>query len=283
MNYIEVIKAVWKWYQSSMLEPNDYCLMMRLIAISNDDMGWEDCFLRNNYELIGTTKLSYKQLQNSRNKLQQLGLISFEQRNGLANCKYKIHFKALLNLSKKSEGVAKVTARLRQGEGVDKLNLNETKLNDSFSEPQAASVVPKKNRTEKETTEYWGKLVEAWFDFYGLRFKDEAQQPQKPVFNKKEGEHLKKIISYLKKKSIEAGKEWEEEYAIKCLRGFLFKAWNHDTWFQNNFELGNMLSKFNAITNSNGNGNGKSNSNRSEKPATNAAAIGSHISYDTAI
>ncbi|HNY55701.1 MAG TPA: hypothetical protein PKI86_08745 [Chitinophagales bacterium] len=157
MNYIEVDKCLLKWYVSSFLEPNDYCLMKRLISISNDDMGWGECFMRNNYEIIGTTKLSYKQLCNSRNKLSQLGLISFYQKNGNPNCKYEIHFDILTsnsfasplpNLSKKSEAKVKVSQRFSQGGGIDNIKLNKTKQN---KESVANATTPKSNL--KETLE----------------------------------------------------------------------------------------------------------------------------------
>jgi len=196
-NYIDVIKAVWKWYQSSILEPNDYCLMMRLIAISNDDMGWENCFLRNNYELIGTTKLSYKQLQNSRNKLSQTGLISFEQRNGNANCRYEIHFSALLNLSKKVKAKGKVTERFGKGEGVVKLNtnldLNET--SNSHSSPDGEV-------EEKIKTLYWKKFVETWFSFFGEKFKHENGVSKSQGSKLHRQNNSKKLLSTCRKSAM---------------------------------------------------------------------------------
>ena len=240
-NYIEVVKAVWRKYQSSILEPNDYCLMMRLIAISNDDMGWENCFFRNNYELSGTTKLSMKQLTNSRNKLQQTGLISFEQRNGIANCKYEIHFDVLLDLCKKSKGQGKVRERLGKGDGIDKLNKTELNNSKSHCEPQADS-------PEKEKTEHWKILVETWFDFYSKHFKTEEGNPKKPIFKGTQQKNLKDIIGELKKICIENKSEWTQENAKKYLERFFDKAYNHDQWMKTNYELGNMLSKFNSIT-----------------------------------
>lgn len=242
-NYIEVVKAVWKKYQSSILEPNDYCLMMRLIAISNDDMSWKNCFLRNNYELSGTTKLSMKQLTNSRNKLQQTGLISFEQRNGIANCKYEIHYDVILDLCKKSKGLGKVRERLGKGNGIHKLN-NTTKLNNtskSHCEPQAVS-------PEKDKTEYWKVLVDTWFDFYSKHFKTEEGNPKKPIFKGSQQKNLKDIIGELKKICIENKSDWTQENAVRYLERFFERAYNHDQWMKTNYELGNMLSKFNSIT-----------------------------------
>lgn len=245
-NYIDVTKAVWKWYQSSILEPNDYCLMMRLIAICNDDMGWEDCFLRNNYELIGSTKLSYKQLQNSRNKLQQLGLISFEQRNGLPNARYKIDFQTLLNLSKKSKGLGKVTARLGKGEGVD--NINKTKLNIISSEK--ISEEPIKEPTKKKEAieiKHWKALVDVWFTFYKKQYLIE------PTFNGVASKNFKEIINRLEKMPRPGPFEWSESYAVASLQKFLEKAYE-DSWLQKNYLLQNLANQFDKIVTPKNNG-----------------------------
>ena len=238
MNYIDVIKAVWKWYQSSILEPNDYCLMMRLIAISNDDMGWEDCFLRNNYELIGSTKLSYKQLHHSRNKLQQLGLISFNQRNGNPNCRYEIDFEALLKLSKKSKAEGKVTARLGKGEGVDKLN--KTKLNNSFSDGD-----PPEPKKEKEVLAYWKEFVEKFDEFYLEKFKSKYN------YLEKDFAALKKIYKFLKNRAAAKNSEFTEPLLLESLIFFLSKAWEKDDWLKQNFTISNCLGQFNQIVNGN--------------------------------
>lgn len=112
----------------------------------------------------------------------------------------------------------------------------------------------------KKVIDYWDKLVEAWHNFYGKHFKNQDGTPAKPIFNAVQGAHLKKICEHLKKISIDAAKEWTEKYAVYCLNGFLQKAWDHDQWLKNNFELANLLSKINSITNKiiNGNDNTKS-------------------------
>lgn len=259
MNYIEVIKAVWKWYQSSILEPNDYCLMMRLIAISNDDMGWENCFLRNNYELVGSTKLSYKQFHLCRNKLQQVGLITFDQRNGLPNCRYEIHFETILslslksklngkkkeektepplpNLSQKSKGNAKVRQRLRQGEGVDKLN--QTKLNQT----KHFSPADKSAEPIKTDLVYWKGFIENWHVWYKTKF-DSGYS-----FLNQDFAHLKKIYKFLENRATQKQKEFTEQVLLDSFQFFLEKAWHKDDWLRKNFTISNVLSQFNSIVN----------------------------------
>lgn len=139
---------------------------------------------------------------------------------------------------------------------------------DSAETPPPAAIIPIKERKrnerskshsgarapavgKKDKTEYWKKLVAAWYDFYGQRFKkDDGVTPAKPMFNDVQGEHLKHIMGYLKTIALEAKREWSEEYAVYCLRGFLQKGFDHDNWLKTHFELGNLLSKFNSITNS---------------------------------
>lgn len=234
MNYIDVIKALWKWYQSSILEPNDYCLMMRLIAISNDDMGWEDCFLRNNYELIGSTKLSFKQLTNSRNKLQQIGLISFVQKNGLPNCKYEIHYEALLDLGKKGKAEGKVRQRFGKGDGIDKLN--QTKQNHLLS----GGKPPAKKKAVAETTLHWKALVDAWFVFY------KKEKGDDPTFDGQHKAHFKKIIEKLKARADKKNVEWTESAATERLRLFLENAVK-DRWIRENLLLSNLEKMFDKI------------------------------------
>lgn len=248
MNYIEVIKAVWKWYQSSILEPNDYCLMMRLIAISNDDMGWEDCFLRNNYELIGSTKLSYKQIHHSRNKLQQIGLISFDQRNGLANAKYKIHYEALLDLSKKGKAEGKVRERLGKGEGVVKLN--KTKLNNSFS---GGKKPPTQKKDYLVKNLYWKSFIETFEIFYRQK-KEECY-----AYMAKDWGCLDKIYKFLKKRAEVKNNEWTQELMNQSFNFFLKKAYEKDDWLKKNFSIPNILSQFNQITNGNSKTSDKTN------------------------
>lgn len=110
----------------------------------------------------------------------------------------------------------------------------------------------------KETTKYWKKLVDAWFEFYGNRFKKDDNSSAKPIFNKTQAGILKQIIDHLEKIATESKRDWTEEYAVYCLKGFLQKGWNHDEWIRKNFELGNLLTKFNSITNKNLNGNNDS-------------------------
>jgi len=110
----------------------------------------------------------------------------------------------------------------------------------------------------KETTKYWKKLVDAWFEFYGKRFKKDDNSPAKPIFNKTQAGILKQIIDHLEKIATESKRDWTEEYAVYCLKGFFQKGWNHDEWIRKNFELGNLPTKFNSITNKNLNGNNDS-------------------------
>lgn len=150
-----------------------------------------------------------------------------------------------VNAGIKAEETPKKTEETNKG--------NKKKEKEINSKSHSGAIAPVR---EKIVTQYWGKLVEAWFDFYGKRFLDEKKQPIKPIFNKTHGKFLQQIVKNLELAAKQASREWTEEYAVYCLRGFLQKAFDHDDWLRNNFELGNMLAKFNSIKNSKGsNGN----------------------------
>lgn len=116
---------------------------------------------------------------------------------------------------------------------------------------------------------YWPKIVDAWFDFYGQKFTDNSGQPKKPIFTAVHGSHLKKIGGHLKKICESKGKTWDEETARKYHLHFFNTAWKHDDWLKENFELSNLLSKFNSIVNTTKNAT----NDNSAKIGTSAARI----------
>lgn len=140
-----------------------------------------------------------------------------------------------------------------KAEVIDKVK--ESKVKKSNSKSHSGAIAP--GKVDKgEPTKYWKILVSAWFDFYGRRFKNEDQSAAKPIFNKAQGDQLRKIVTHLQKIAEGSNRQWTEEYAEYCLRGFFQKAYDHDEWLRLNFELANMLSKFNSIINTSKETNG---------------------------
>jgi predicted transcriptional regulator len=137
----------------------------------------------------------------------------------------------------------------------------ESKTKTKTSKSHSGDKAPVKQK--KEPTEHWAKLVDVWFVFYGENFKNpETNIPVKPKFGKIDGEHLREIIKSLKKLADGFNYAWTEEYAARCLLGFLKKAFT-DNWLKTHFELKNLNSNFNSITHTNQN-------NGTEKTGTSA-------------
>ena len=244
MNYIEQIKGFWIAQDVHQLGTSEIALYFYLLEVCNKT-GWTGTFNRNNYKVMTDLSIrSYKTLQSIRDKLSNAEVLVFVQKNGEANVSYK-----LIELGKKYLGKGEGSGEGKGkglGEGSGKEKINQTK-------PNQASSVAKPTAEKKNITEYWEQLVKTWFDFYGEHFKKTDQTPAEPIFNAAQGKNLKSIIGHLKKMTKN---EWTENYAVHCFRKFLTTAINHDEWMKNNFELTNLLTKFNSITNKkNGTGN----------------------------
>lgn len=238
MNYLEQIKGFWIAQEVYQLGTCEIALYFYLLEVCNKT-GWAGTFNRNNYKVMSDLSIrSYKTLQSVRDKLSNAEVLVFVQKNGEANVTYK-----LVDLGKKylgkGEGSGKGLGE-GKGKGSGKEKINQTKPN------QTSSSDGKPPAEKKITTEYWDQLVKTWFDFYGEHFKKPDKTPALPIFNAAQGKSLKGIVGHLKKMTKN---DWTEDYAIHCLRKFLTTAIKHDEWIKNNFELGNLLTKFNSITN----------------------------------
>ncbi len=256
MNYITQIKEFWIAQEANQLSTNEVALYFYLLEVNNK-LNWNDTFKRNNAKISADLSMSFKTMQQTRNKLQQVGLIQFKTQNGNPNASYQI-----VELGKNSNGSGEGNGRglgeglgggIGRGLGRDKIN--QTKPNQTSSNSHSGAAAPAK----KNEIEFWDLLVKAWFDFYEQKFS------AKPIFNATQASFLKKIVIHLKKVSLAAGKEWTENYANKCLNGFLIRAWDKDEWMRKNFELSNLLSKINSITHYNGTTTTESKQNRRTK------------------
>lgn len=257
MNYLKLILRFWKLRRSKRITSLQADLYFYLIQECNE-RDWENPFECANKLICGSINISEPSLIDARNRLQQLGLISFK--SGKRNECSPVYF------IEDSESNLNNLSRNQVNTLVEPLDETEIK-GQPIKEQTKRKPKPKQNSkshsspdgdVEKKVTEYWERLVENWFLFYEEKFK------VKPIFNAVNGEHLKKIIAHLKKTTQ---KDWTEEYAIHCLKRFLTAAWQHNDWFKNNFELKNLLSNFNAITNSKHNESIQNSNNRTNTEA----------------
>lgn len=101
--------------------------------------------------------------------------------------------------------------------------------------------------SEKQVTEHWKKTVDVWFTFYKSKFSIE------PTFTGPAQKALKAVLSGLKKIADTKGDIWNEVNAEKYFTRFLTVA-HADAWYQQNFLLPTLASKFDSIINTQING-----------------------------
>jgi hypothetical protein len=235
MNYIEQIRKFWVLHEIELFPSNAIALYFYLLEVNNK-ASWIESFKRNNSKICVDLGITYPTLNNSRNRLKQAGVIDFKTQNGSPNVVYT--FKKFLKVTNEvgtevsSEVGSEVGAR--SFDTKDKLN-KKHKLNGSKSHSSPRPVKEKK-------IEFWEILVGCWFDFYKKKFED------KPSFNAATGKQLKSIITKIEKLTKDKGTDWTEDVAKRALEKFLERAWL-DKWMQEHFMLKNLLSSFDAITN----------------------------------
>lgn len=96
----------------------------------------------------------------------------------------------------------------------------------------------------------WNKCIEAWFTFYGEHFTTENNEPAKPKFGKVELGNLKTIFTAIKNGTLEKKqKEWNEANAYDNCMLFFKRAFEKSEWLRQHFELKNLATEYNSITN----------------------------------
>lgn len=253
MNYLELINQYWDLREQGILTANEGDYYLFLLHKCNR-LSWKNPFNLSNQLCCGYLGIQEKSLIKYRNKLKQVGLIDFKSGTKGANTEYSLNipcknYSELGSLSGSQTGSKSGSLSGEKTPDNIKHKPEKTKLNKSHLPADAAP----KGKNEK--TEFWEQLVEAWFVFYEKKFF------ARPVFKAADGKHLKTIITNLRKSAESRVRQngepivWDEPYAIRAVNYFFEKAFNHDEWFKQNFELGNMASKYNSITNTQQNGN----------------------------
>lgn len=222
----------------------EQALYTELIDICNEE-NWCTSFQVSNGELTTALNCNEKTLHTWRQSLVNAGLIKYSSgKSKRAFGNYVIATELVVNFTTNSTTNHSTDKGVNPSTNPSDYNkLNKTKLNNSFS-PQAVN--PKNEK--KNSRDYWDKIIEAWFVFYGNNFKTKENLPAKPLFKKVQAAQLGNIYDALKKTCIDAGKEWTQDYAIYCHKGFFQLAYN-DRWLSKHFELGNLVSQFNSIVN----------------------------------
>jgi hypothetical protein len=247
MNYIHQIKGFWNKQEVNQLGTSEIAMYFHLLEIWNKT-NWINTFRRNNYKIMADLDIrSYKTLQGVRYRLQLAGILKFTQRNGDANVEYEMadlsnFYKGSGEGSVKGSGVGSV-----KGSGV--VNINETKPNKTKHSKSHSSKLPVMGKINQasENVLYWKQFVETWNEFY------KSKKGESYVYQKKDFACLKKIYSFLKKRSEKKEYEWTENNVINGFFFFLELAHKKE-WLQENFSIPNILSQFNQIANGHANG-----------------------------
>ena len=254
MNYLEQIKGFWKLQEVKQLGINEIALYFYLLEVWNKTV-WLPEFRRNNYKAMGDLGIEHRQtFKNIKDNLQEAGIIQFEQKNGDANCLYTMtdltNFYSGKPPGERTGGsdLTKNHSGKRTGEqpGEPPVKINGNRNGNNTIPGDAPGGDPSGDGSEvekqKSVTKFWVPLKNTWFDFYQKKFS------ARPTFQGAAPKNLKFIAGRLEQLVAEKGREWSEPYAVRCLAGFLEKAYEEE-WLRKNFLLTNLATKFDAIVN----------------------------------
>lgn len=153
MNYIELIRGFWRSHEEHLFTPTEIAVYFYLVEVCNICQ-WKNPFKRNNAKIGADLSISFNTLKNARNKLQQVGLMSFKTTNGNSNVTYTLsNFDKVTN-EVYNEVDCKVTNEVYNEvlPTKDKLNINKTSNNistnvDSENPPDLSPDKPPKKET----------------------------------------------------------------------------------------------------------------------------------------
>lgn len=263
MNYITEINRFYEWLETNEISDSAIVLWHALMHVNNRS-GWLEEFPVKMITLQSKTGLSKSSVIRARKVLVDNGRIIYIEMSGQRSPIYTIvpfHTETQIDLQLAIMQRVVVhketqTATLKRKKVAlvchteTQTVTDNTKLNTGIeTKPFPVAVPAPVNKSKKESTLYWKKIVDTWFKFYKSKFSAE------PTFSAAMAKNLKKIIDRLQKLSetvvLPDGKkvEWTEQYAVKIFIAFLELAYA-DHWMKDNFLLTNLYSKFDSIKNS---------------------------------
>jgi hypothetical protein len=231
MNYIEQIRGFWWAHEEHSFNTTEVAVYFYLLEVCNI-CHWKNPFKRNNAKIGADLGVSFNTLKNARNRLAQVGLISFKTTNGSPNVVYTLSkFDKVTN-----EVSVEVAVEVTNEVGVEvtdeiiktetKTKLNETNpppppklggegAEESFSEPPNAGCGKRKKLRKKR------KAEPLCFDFVAddfreafLRFIDYRVKKRRPYSTQQGIETAyKKLLEYSNRDPVVAAKVVEQSIA----------------------------------------------------------------------
>lgn len=148
MNYIEQIRGFWRSHEENLFTTTEVAVYFYLLEVCNICQ-WKNPFKRNNAKIEADLSISFNTLKNTRNKLQQAGLITFKTANGSPNVLYTLSkfdkVTTEVGVKVANEVPAEVGAEVLPPK--DKLNKTETK-------PKIIPPTPRGERVKKEVFDF---------------------------------------------------------------------------------------------------------------------------------
>lgn len=252
MNYISEINRFYDWLETNPVSDSAIVLWQALMHVNNKT-GWKVEFAVAISTLELKTSLSKSSIIRARNILKQAGRIDFRSRDGQQSAIYRIvAFHTDTQITNGSTVVCHTDTRTgtqsgtqsdtqsgTQTDTIPKLNIEETKQNNSFP---AAGAAAKKKKQEAQVP-FWTEFVAVWAEAYKSYLNEHYD------FSGKDFDHLKKIYRKLEKRAAAKNFEWTEKNATDGLRAYIKKGWEKDKWLKENFTISNLLTQFNQIAN----------------------------------
>lgn len=240
MNYLKLILRFWKTRRSKRITNLQADLYFYLIQECNE-RDWENPFECANKIICGSINISEPSLIDARNRLQQLGLISFK--SGKRNESSPVYFitdsesnltSNLNNLSRNRVNplVNSLDETEMKGEPIKEQTKRKQKVNSSGGIP------PPIKKTEPNL--YWQDFIQTFEEFYFSVKKEKYQ------YLKKDFGNLDLIYKFLKTRSEAKNIEWNKFNACNGFKTYLEVAYK-EKWLQEHFSIANILSQFNQI------------------------------------
>lgn len=244
MNYVNLINEFWELRRKEKITNIQADLYFFILHESNSrgkGKEWENPFKCGNDTIKAGIGIAISTLQEAREKLVELGLITFKP--GIKNITNPEYFIAEFNADNRRRNRQSTgndpgdTSGNETGDqpehNTDKQKLQTETETETIIVPAEKTAGPGKTNTRKKTeaeVPYWPAMVEIWF------FEHKQVRQEEPTFDAAAGKKLREILKGLRKRTEQADLEWTEDRAKRTFQAFLNLA-KQDKFLLENFDL----------------------------------------------